>query len=86
MDFAFLPPEVNSARMYSGPGSSSLRTAAGSWDSLAAELSTTAETYDSVLSSLTSLHWRGPVHRLADNHRPADKGDGHAGQGGGGRL
>ena len=61
MDFAFLPPEVNSARMYSGPGASSLRTAAGSWDSLAAELSTTAETYDSVLSSLTSLHWRGPA-------------------------
>jgi PPE-repeat protein len=61
MDFAFLPPEINSARMYSGPGSGSLLAAAGSWDSLAAELNTTAETYGSVLSSLTTLHWHGPA-------------------------
>ncbi len=61
VDFAFLPPEINSARMYTGPGSGSLLTAAGSWDSLAAELSTTAETYGSVLSSLTSLSWSGPA-------------------------
>ena len=61
MDFAFLPPEINSTRMYTGPGSGSLLTAAGSWDSLAAELSTTAETYESVLSSLTSLSWGGPA-------------------------
>jgi PPE-repeat protein len=61
MDFAFLPPEVNSGRMYSGPGSGSLLAAAGSWDSLSAELDITAETYESVLSSLTSLHWRGPT-------------------------
>jgi PPE-repeat protein len=50
VDFAFLPPEVNSARMYAGPGSGSLLAAASSWNSLAAELSTTAETYESVLS------------------------------------
>ena len=61
MDFAFLPPEINSGRMYSGPGSGSLVAAAGSWDSLAAELDITAETYESVLSGLTSLHWRGPT-------------------------
>jgi PPE-repeat protein len=61
MDFAFLPPEINSGRMYSGPGSGSLLAAAGSWDSLAAELDITAETYESVLSGLTSLHWRGPT-------------------------
>jgi PPE-repeat protein len=61
MDFTFLPPEINSARMYSGPGSGSLLAAAGSWDSLAAELSTTAETYGSVVSSLTTLHWHGPA-------------------------
>jgi PPE-repeat protein len=61
MDFAFLPPEINSARMYSGPGSGSLLAAAGSWDSLAAELNTTAETYGSVLLSLTTLHWHGPA-------------------------
>lgn len=61
MDFAFLPPEINSARMYTGPGSDSLLTAAGSWDALAAELGTTTEVYESVLSSLTSLSWRGPA-------------------------
>jgi PPE-repeat protein len=61
MDFAFLPPEINSARMYSGPGSGSLLAAAGSWDSLSAELGTTAESYASVLSGLTSWQWRGPA-------------------------
>jgi PPE-repeat protein len=61
MDYAFFPPEFNSARMYSGPGSGSLLAAAGSWDSLSVELGTTAESYDSVLSSLTTLHWHGPA-------------------------
>ncbi|MGO9510754.1 MAG: PPE family protein [Mycobacterium sp.] len=61
MDYATLPPEINSARMYTGPGSGSLSTAAASWDSLAAELSTTAETYESVISSLSTLQWRGPA-------------------------
>jgi PPE-repeat protein len=61
MDFALLPPEINSARMYTGPGSGTLLAAAASWDALAAELSTTAETYESVISSLTTLHWRGPA-------------------------
>ncbi|OBI21297.1 hypothetical protein A5712_16055 [Mycobacterium sp. E2327] len=59
MDFAILPPEINSARMYTGPGSGSLLAAAGSWDSLAAELTTTAETYQSVVSGLTTLNWHG---------------------------
>ena len=61
MDFAFLPPEINSARMYSGPGSGALLAAAGSWDSLSAELGTTAQVYESVLRGLTSLQWRGPA-------------------------
>ncbi|ORU97663.1 hypothetical protein AWB93_16935 [Mycobacterium bohemicum] len=60
MDYAFLPPEINSARMYSGPGSGPLLAAAGSWDSLSAELGTAAQTYESVVSTLTALHWRGP--------------------------
>lgn len=47
--------------MYAGPGSGSLLAAAGSWDSLAAELSITAAVYESVLSGLTGLSWYGPA-------------------------
>ncbi len=61
MDFAFLPPDINSTRMYTGPGSGPLLAAAGSWDSLSAELGITAGMYESVLSGLTSLSWRGPA-------------------------
>ncbi len=61
MYFAFLPPDINSARMYAGPGSGPLLAAAGSWDSLSAELEITAGMYESVLSGLTSLSWRGPA-------------------------
>ncbi|MCV7089437.1 PPE family protein [Mycobacterium interjectum] len=61
MDYAFFPPEINSARIYSGPGSGSLLAAAGTWDSLSAELGTTAQTYESVLTTLTTLQWRGPA-------------------------
>lgn len=60
MDWAFLPPEINSARMYTGPGMGSLLAAAGSWDALSAELSSTAEGYESALSGL-DLQWRGPA-------------------------
>ncbi|WP_205878318.1 PPE family protein [Mycobacterium camsae] len=61
MGFAFLPPEVNSGRMYSGPGSGSLLAAAESWDALTAELDTAAQTCHAVLSTLTALHWHGPA-------------------------
>ncbi|WP_415823230.1 PPE family protein, partial [Mycobacterium senriense] len=61
MEFGFLPPEVNSGRMYAGPGSGSLLAAAGSWDALSAELSITAAVYESVLSGLTGLFWHGPA-------------------------
>ncbi|MDM3974628.1 PPE family protein [Mycobacterium marseillense] len=61
MDFGFFPPEVNSGRMYAGPGSGSLLAAAGIWDALSAELSITAAVYESVLSGLTGLYWYGPA-------------------------
>lgn len=47
--------------MYAGPGSGSLLAAAGSWDSLAAELSVAAAVYESVLSGLTAVYWHGPA-------------------------
>jgi len=37
MDFAFLPPEINSGRMYEGPGSGPLLAAAAAWDGIATE-------------------------------------------------
>ena len=60
MDFGALPPEITSARMYSGPGSESMLTAATAWDGLAAELQSTASSYGSVISGLTDESWVGP--------------------------
>jgi len=59
MDFAVLPPEINSGRMYAGPGSGSLVAAAAAWDGLAAQLHSTAASYTSVISGLAA-GWRGP--------------------------
>ena len=61
LDFAMLPPEVNSARMYTGPGSAPMLAAASAWKGLAAELRSTALVYDSVLTGLTSEGWHGPA-------------------------
>ena len=60
MDFGALPPEINSARMYSGPGSGPLMAAATAWDELATELDSTAASYSSAISELTSEEWLGP--------------------------
>ncbi|MCV7259057.1 PPE family protein [Mycobacterium shimoidei] len=60
MDFAALPPEINSGRMYAGPGSGSMLAAAATWDELSTELYTAAASYQSVISALTSGPWRGP--------------------------
>ncbi|MGO8771831.1 PPE family protein [Mycobacterium sp.] len=61
MDFAALPPEVNSGRMYAGPGSGPMITAAASWDGLATEVASAASDYGSVIADLTSGPWRGPA-------------------------
>jgi PPE-repeat protein len=62
-DFGALPPEINSGRMYSGPGSGPLMAAASAWDSVAAELDTAATGYNSVMAELTSSPWLGPASR-----------------------
>jgi PPE-repeat protein len=59
-DFGVLPPEINSGRMYSGPGPGPMLVAATAWDELAGELGTAAAGYDSVISELTSAPWVGP--------------------------
>ena len=61
LDFALLPPEVNSGRMYSGPGPGPLLAASEAWDSLAAELGLAASGYGSALAELTSNAWVGPT-------------------------
>ncbi|ORV45664.1 hypothetical protein AWC02_12100 [Mycolicibacter engbaekii] len=61
MDYAALPPEINSARMYAGAGAAPMTAAATAWNSLGAELATTAATYESVISTLTEETWRGPA-------------------------
>src|SRR4051812_1415566 len=61
MDFGALPPEINSARMYAGPGAAPLITAAVAWDELATELQAAASSYSSVIAGLTSGPWLGPA-------------------------
>ena len=56
--FAALPPEVNSALMYTGAGSGPLLAAATAWSNLAAELSTTATSWESIIGTLTASSGR----------------------------
>ena len=60
LDFGALPPEINSARMYAGPGPGSMLAAAAAWQSLADELNSAAANYGSVVATLTSGPWTGP--------------------------
>ncbi|HEY4795835.1 MAG TPA: PPE family protein [Mycobacterium sp.] len=59
-DFGALPPEINSTRMYTGPGAAPMMAAAAAWNNLAAELNTNADASQSVISTLTDDEWRGP--------------------------
>ena len=60
VDFALLPPEVNSALMYSGSGSGPMLAAATAWQGLAAELQISAASYRAVVNDLTDGPWQGP--------------------------
>src|SRR5246127_5280938 len=60
MDFGALPPEINSGRMYSGPGPGPMLAAAAAWEKAAAELYSTAAPYSAVVSGLTADGWQGP--------------------------
>ncbi len=55
-----LPPELNSGRMYVGPGMGSIAAAAEAWEALASELHTTANGFRSAISALTAGPWLGP--------------------------
>ncbi|OBA59299.1 hypothetical protein A5647_16620 [Mycobacterium sp. 1100029.7] len=60
LNFGALPPEVNSAKMYAGPGSGPLLAAAAAWNAMATELRLAATHYDTVIKSLVSDGWLGP--------------------------
>ena len=61
LDFGLLPPEVNSGRMYAGPGPAPLLAAAEAWDGLASELGFASAGYSSTVTELTSGPWIGPA-------------------------
>jgi hypothetical protein len=62
MHFATLPPEINSGRMYSGPGSESMIFAAATWGELAAQLYNLGADYGSTTSKLAQ-QWPAPAAR-----------------------
>ncbi|BBY20018.1 PPE family protein [Mycobacterium stomatepiae] len=64
MDFALLPPEVNSGLMYAGPGAGPMLAAAAGWDALAAQLESTASGYAAELAGLIGHAWSGPSSQL----------------------
>ena len=64
-DFAAQPPELISAKIYSGPGTGSLQSAATAWEGLAGELQSTAANYQSVISGLVGGDWTGPSSEAA---------------------
>src|ERR1700722_1370455 len=63
-DFGALPPEINSGKIYSGPGSAPLLATSTAWNALASELQTTAAGYASTITELGSS-WTGPSSTAA---------------------
>ncbi|MGO9692801.1 MAG: PecA family PE domain-processing aspartic protease, partial [Mycobacterium sp.] len=59
MSFLVFPPEINSSLLYSGAGSSPMLAAAASWNGLAAELSSAAQSFSSVTSGVAGQAWQG---------------------------
>jgi PPE-repeat protein len=61
MSFLTSPPEIISSLIYGGAGSAPMLTAATSWDGLAAELSSAAQSFSSITSGLAGEAWQGPA-------------------------
>lgn len=61
VDYGMLPPEINSGRMWTGPGSGSLAASAAAWQALAAELGSAGAAMQAVISALTTGSWTGPT-------------------------
>jgi PPE-repeat protein len=70
-DFGVLPPEINSAHLYSGAGSAPLLAAAAAWNGVAAELQAAVISYGAVVSTLATEEWLGPAsHATAQAAAP----------------
>ena len=59
-DYGLLPPEINSGRIYTGPGSASLAASAAAWQTLAAQLGSTAAAFQAMIDGLAGTSWQGP--------------------------
>ncbi|WP_280313698.1 PPE domain-containing protein, partial [Nocardia abscessus] len=62
--FAALPPEVNIARLTTGPGSASLEATSTAYTKLAAALSRAASGTDGSMSNMAES-WRGPSSEMS---------------------
>ncbi len=60
LDYGALPPEINSGRIWAGPGSASLQASAVAWQALAAQLGSWAAAVQAALDALTGDVWQGP--------------------------
>ena len=71
LDFGALPPEVNSGRMYAGPGSGPIMAAASAWQAIASQLDSVARGYAAVISGLEGETWSGSASTaMADAAQP----------------
>jgi PPE-repeat protein len=59
LDFGALPPEVNSGRLYAGPGSAPIMAAASAWQAVAGQLETVVRGYSAVVTGLQGDSWSG---------------------------
>lgn len=60
LDYGFLPPEINSGRMWAGPGSAALAASGAAWQALAADLGSAGAAMQAVVEALTGTSWSGP--------------------------
>ncbi|MGV0624842.1 PPE family protein [Mycolicibacter minnesotensis] len=59
LDFGTSPPEIISAKIYTGPGSGPLLAAAAAYDALAAQLNSYSAGYFAVIADLQGESWTG---------------------------
>ncbi len=61
MSFLTFPPEINSSLLFSGAGGAPMLAAAASWEGLAGELGSAAQSFSSVTADLAAQAWQGPA-------------------------